>query len=295
MDDAPPTRPGRTPPPPADAAAAREEERQRRADAVISAASRPAARRGPAVPCRRRARRRPVRARVCLRPGGPVRLRPVPPAAPAVPAGEIDSFDLPRLPYAGPPPARARSRGRMSAPCPPAGPSCAAGRRPWRGGRVGLIRPAVPGGATTWTGWSPRSASCTTPWLNSARPAPDGDAAQADPASVGTRARRASLPRPVGTTEITIGGQRVALIIPAGKTQGAVTPALVLELATTVTGGAPAPSSPGTGRRFRLSKPHHRGGGAVPWSRPGRPGRLPPASAGRRELRGVRRRHHGKA
>ena len=73
-----------------------------------------------------------------------------------------------------------------------------------------------------------------------------GDAAEAY-SSLGQRATRAFYRARAGeTTEVTIGGQRVALIIPAGKTQGAVTPALVLELATTVTGGAPTPSSPGT-------------------------------------------------
>jgi antitoxin (DNA-binding transcriptional repressor) of toxin-antitoxin stability system len=63
---------------------------------------------------------------------------------------------------------------------------------------------------------------------------PAGD----DPGSLGQRARRAFYRARSGeTTEITIGGQRVALIIPAGRVQGAVTPGLVLELATMVTGG----------------------------------------------------------
>jgi antitoxin (DNA-binding transcriptional repressor) of toxin-antitoxin stability system len=42
-------------------------------------------------------------------------------------------------------------------------------------------------------------------------------------------------------TEITIGGQRVAMLIPAGRVAAAVTPGLALELATAVTGGRTLP------------------------------------------------------
>jgi antitoxin (DNA-binding transcriptional repressor) of toxin-antitoxin stability system len=59
-----------------------------------------------------------------------------------------------------------------------------------------------------------------------------------DYGSLGQRTARALYRARRGeTTEVTIGGQRAALIIPAGRVQAAVTPGLVLELATMVTGG----------------------------------------------------------